>query len=157
VRRSRIARLWPLMAAEKSQDDNIRKFEEIGTHPAANHNAIAEALTFTEGIGIERKSARLRYLKDRWATRLRTNPRVSMLTPLDPSQSCGIATFNIEGIDPVKLVAHLWNRYRIIATPIDYANCKGIRVTPSVYSTLGEVDTFCDAVEDVIRKGLPSA
>ena len=156
VRRSRIARLWPLMAAEKSQDDNIRKFEEIGTHPAANHNAIAEALTFTEGIGIERKSARLRYLKDRWATRLRTNPRVSMLTPLDPSQSCGIATFNIEGIDPVKLVAHLWNRYRIIATPIDYANCKGIRVTPSVYSTLGEVDTFCDAVEDVIRKGLPS-
>ena len=32
-------------AAEK-MTDNIRKFEEIGTHPAANHNAIAEALNF---------------------------------------------------------------------------------------------------------------
>jgi selenocysteine lyase/cysteine desulfurase len=59
-------------------------------------------------------------------------------------------------VDPGKLVGHLWNTYRIIVTPIDYANCKGIRVTPAVYSTLGEIDTFCDAVEDVIRKGLPS-
>jgi selenocysteine lyase/cysteine desulfurase len=157
VRRSKIGRLWPLMAADKSQDDNIRKFEEIGTHPAANHNAIAEALTFTEGIGIERKSARLRYLRNRWATRLQAKPRVGLLTPLDPSQSCGIATFAIDGVDPGKLVGHLWNTYRIIVTPIDYANCKGIRVTPAVYSTLGEIDTFCDAVEDVIRKGLPSA
>ncbi len=156
VRRSRIARLWPLMAADKSQNENIRKFEEIGTHPAANHNAIAEALAFTEGIGIERKSARLRYLKNRWATRLKASPRVTLLTPLDPAQSCGITTFSIEGIDPARLVAHLWNKHRIIVTPIDYANCKGIRVTPSVYSTLGEIDTFCEAVEDVIKMGLPS-
>ena len=155
VRRSKINRLWPLMAADKSQDDNIRKFEEIGTHPAANHNAIAEALTFTEGIGIERKSARLRYLRNRWAARLQANPRVGLLTPLDPSQSCGIATFAIDGVDPGKLAGHLWNKYRIVVTPIDYANCKGIRVTPAVYSTLGEIDTFCQAVEDVIRKGLP--
>ena len=73
VRKSKIKNLWPLMAAEKKQDEDIRKFEEIGTHPAANHNAIAEALTFHEGIGIERKAARLRYLKERWARRLETN------------------------------------------------------------------------------------
>ena len=34
------------MAGAGTQDADIRKFEEIGTHPAANHNAIAEALTF---------------------------------------------------------------------------------------------------------------
>ena len=55
-----------------TRKNDIRKFEEIGTHPAANHNAIAEALAFHEGIGIERKAARLRYLRDRWATRLAT-------------------------------------------------------------------------------------
>ena len=27
--------IWPLMAAPPSLDNNIRKFEEIGTHPAA--------------------------------------------------------------------------------------------------------------------------
>ena len=157
VRKSRISGLWPLMAADKSQDENIRKFEEIGTHPAANHNAIAEAVTFNEGIGIERKAARLRYLRDRWARRLMQNPRVRLLTPLDPAQSCGLATFSVEGIDPGKLGQHLWNKHRIIVTPIDYANCKGVRVTPNVYTTLRDVDSFSEAVEAVIKNGLPAA
>jgi isopenicillin-N epimerase len=43
VRREKIPKLWPLMAAPEKMNGNIRKFEEIGTHPAANHNAIAEA------------------------------------------------------------------------------------------------------------------
>ena len=156
VRKSKIPGLWPLMAAEKSQDGNIRKFEEIGTHPAANHNAIAEAITFNEGIGIGRKAARLRHLRDRWARRLMQNPRVRVLTPLDPAQSCGLATFSVDGVDHGKLGQHLWNKHRIIVTPIEYANCKGIRVTPNVYTTLREVDLFCEAVEEVLRNGLPA-
>jgi isopenicillin-N epimerase len=154
VRKSKIKNLWPLMAADKTQDENIRKFEEIGTHPAANHNAIAEALTFHEGIGIERKAARLRFLKDRWARRLESSGGVKVLTPYDPQQSCGLALFNIEGIDPGKLGAHLWERYRIIVTPIAHDEFRGIRVTPNVYTTLNEIDMFSDAVEKVIRNGL---
>ncbi|MEX1055658.1 MAG: aminotransferase class V-fold PLP-dependent enzyme, partial [Rhodothermales bacterium] len=50
VRREKIADLWPLTAAPDTMDDNIRKYEEIGTHPAANYLAVAEALTFHEGI-----------------------------------------------------------------------------------------------------------
>src|SRR5687768_5144045 len=46
VRRDRIKALWPLMAATIEQDADIRKYEEIGTHPAANHNAISVALAF---------------------------------------------------------------------------------------------------------------
>lgn len=156
VRKAKIKNLWPLMAADKSQDENIRKFEEIGTHPAANHNAIAEALTFHEGIGAERKAARLRYLKDRWARRLESHKGVRVLTPYDPQQSCGLANFTIEGIDPGKLAAHLWQHYRIIVTPITHEEFKGIRVTPNVYTTLEEIDTFCEAVEKVIRAGLPA-
>jgi selenocysteine lyase/cysteine desulfurase len=154
VRKSKIEKLWPLMAAEKKQDQDIRKFEEIGTHPAANHNAISEALTFHEGIGSERKAARLRYLKDRWARRLETIKGVRILTPYDPSQSCGLANFSVEGADPIKLGAVLWERYRIIVTPIVHDEFKGIRVTPNVYTTLSDIDTFCDAVEKTIRSGL---
>jgi len=58
VRKEKIPKIYPLMAAPPEMDANIRKFEEIGTHPAANHNAIAEALTFHEAIGAERKAAR---------------------------------------------------------------------------------------------------
>ncbi len=154
VRKSKIAKLWPLMAADKKQDEDIRKFEEIGTHPAANHNAISEALTFYEGIGAERKAARLRYLKDRWARRLETIKGVRILTPYDPQQSCGLANFSVDGIDHIKLGAHLWEKYRIICTPIVHEEFKGIRITPNVYTTLSDIDTFCDAVEKTIRSGI---
>ncbi|HXU07988.1 MAG TPA: aminotransferase class V-fold PLP-dependent enzyme [Blastocatellia bacterium] len=154
VRKSKIGKLWPLMAADKKQDNDIRKFEEIGTHPAANHNAISEALTFHEGIGAERKAARLRYLKDRWAHRLEAIKGVRILTPYDPQQSCGLANFSVEGADHGKLGAHLWEKYRIICTPIGHEEFKGIRVTPNVYTTLSDIDTFCEAVEKAIRSGL---
>ncbi|MGA9774081.1 MAG: aminotransferase class V-fold PLP-dependent enzyme [Blastocatellia bacterium] len=154
VRKSKIKNLWPLMAADIKQDEDIRKFEEIGTHPAANHNAIAEALTFHEGIGIERKAARLRYLKERWARRLETSKGVRVLTPYDPQQSCGLALFNVDGVDPYKLGAHLWERHHIIVTPISHDEFRGIRVTPNVYTTINEIDMFCDAVEKAIRTGL---
>jgi selenocysteine lyase/cysteine desulfurase len=153
VRRENIESLWPLTPAAEGQKANIRKFEEIGTHPAANHNAIAEALSFHEGITIERKAARLRYLRDRWAARLAKNPRVRIHTNLDPVQSCAIANVQIVGVPTGKVVARLWERWRIIATPIVHAEFEGVRVTPNVYTTLEEIDTFAAAMEQIAVKG----
>ena len=154
VRKSKIAGLWPLMAAPDSMQKDIRKFEEIGTHPAANHNAIAEALAFHEGIGGERKAARLRYLKDRWARRLGDQKGIHIFTSFDPAQSCGLALVGLEGVDSTKLADHLWDRYRIIVVAIVHEEFQGICVTPNVYTTIGEIDTFCDAMEKVIKNGL---
>ena len=156
VRKSKIAKLWPLMAADRKQDNDIRKFEEIGTHPAANHNAISEALTFHEGIGAERKAARLRFLKDRWARRLEGQRGVKILTPFDPEQSCGLANLSIEGMNPARVAAHLWERYRMIVTPIVHAEFQGLRITPNVYTTLAEIDTFCELIERLLKSGLPA-
>jgi len=156
VRKAKIERLWPMMAAPPEMNANVRKFEEIGTHPAANHNAIAEALTFHEGIGAERKAARLRYLFQRWAKRLEKLPKVKILTPYDPTQSCGLASVAIDGMDVNKLVASLWDRYRIIVTPIVHKEFSCVRVTPNVYTTAAEIDRFGDVMEEVIRKGLPA-
>ena len=156
VRKAKIERVWPMMAAPPEMNANVRKFEEIGTHPAANHNAIAEALTFHEGIGAERKAARLRYLFQRWAKRLEKLPKVKILTPYDPTQSCGLASVAIDGMDVNKLVASLWDRYRIIVTPIVHKEFSCVRVTPNVYTTTAEIDRFGDVMEEVIRKGLPA-
>ena len=159
VRKDRQRSLWPLMAAPETMDDNVRKYEEIGTHPAANHNAIAAALAFHRGIGPERKSARLRFLRDRWAKRLLADGagKVRVLTPLDdPRQACGIALVSIEGVDPGKLVGHMWEKHRIIVTPIPHEEFQGVRVTPNVYTTLDEVDRFSDAMMQVVGRGLSS-
>jgi selenocysteine lyase/cysteine desulfurase len=145
------------MAAAKTQDNDIRKFEEIGTHPAANHNAISAALAFHHGIGIDRKIARLRYLRDRWAKRLvKESPRVRVLTPLDDRQAGAIALFDVDGIDNVKLGQWLFNQHRIVNTPIIHPEFKGIRITPNVYTTLDEIDLFADKVLDAVKKGIPA-
>ena len=150
VRKERISDLWPLMAAPDSMKDDIRKFEEIGTHPAANHNAIAEALTFHEGIGSERKAARLRFLRDRWMRRLEGQPGVTLHTSFDPAMGCAIGNIALDKMDPPELTQHLWRTHKIIVTPIGHPACTGIRVTPNVYTTLDEVDRFAEAMERVI-------
>ncbi len=155
VRKDKQKSLWPLMAAAATQDNDIRKYEEIGTHPAANHNAISAALAFHRGIGADRKIARLRYLRDRWARRLLAeSPRVKVLTPLDSKQSGGLALFNVEGLDYSKLGGWLMANYRIVNTPILHPEFDGIRITPNVYTTLDEIDTFADAVTKAIRNGI---
>jgi selenocysteine lyase/cysteine desulfurase len=155
VRRSRQKELWPLMAAPASMDENIRKYEEIGTHPAANHNAISVALAFHNAIGVERKVARLRYLRDRWARRLqRESDRVRMLTPLDSPASAGIGLLHIDGLAPDKLAPWLFEKHKIVATAIMHPEFDGLRVTPNVYTTLDEVDLFADRVLEAIRRGV---
>src|SRR4051795_13409701 len=149
VRRENIEGLWELTPTAASRAKDIRKFEEIGTHPAANHNAIAEALSFHDGIGIERKAARLRYLRNRWVTRLKSNPRIRIHTSLDPAQSCAIGTVQITTVPTAKAVPILWDKWRIIATPIVHAEYEGIRVTPNVYTTIEEIDTFADAMKRI--------
>ncbi|NJD09869.1 MAG: aminotransferase class V-fold PLP-dependent enzyme [Gemmatimonadetes bacterium] len=154
VRREKIERVWPLMAAPESMRANIRKFEEIGTHPAANHNAIAEALEFHRGIGAERKLARLVYLRDHWMDALAPDPRIRILTARDPAQSAGLALVDVAGYEPGQLTEYLWQRHRIIVTPIVHPEFRGLRITPNVYTTLRELDVFVAALRGVLKNGL---
>ena len=70
--------------------------------------------------------------------------------------ACGIATVQLEGIPSVCLADHLWERHRIFTVGIEHDEFEGIRVSPSVYSTLEEVDRFAEAMERVLREGLPA-
>ena len=104
--------------------------------------------------GSRRKAARLRYLRNRWATRLSQNPKVRIHTNLDPAHSCAIGTVQITGVPTPKVVTRLWERWRIIATPIVHPEYEGLRVTPNVYTTLEEIDTFAEAMEEIASKGV---
>jgi len=164
VRREMIPKFWPLQAAPEQQDDDIRKFEAIGTHPWGIRAALGEALAFHQAVGGERKAARLRYLTLRWANALKVHPRVRILTNLgDPAEAWGVASVNIEGIDVIDLARFLKSKYRIVVVPLvggappnqvfDY---QALRVSPNIYTTLEEIDTFVEGMEDAIKNGLPS-
>jgi selenocysteine lyase/cysteine desulfurase len=162
VRREQIPKAWPLQAANEGQTNNIRKFEQIGTSPAATKAAINEAVAFHQAIGGERKAARLRYLTLRWANRLKGNPRVKLYSSLEPGQTWGLALMGVDGIDARALSGFLWDKYRIIANAVVQGQYpgpqfpyQGIRITPNVYTTLEEIDMFAGAVEDALKSGLP--
>jgi selenocysteine lyase/cysteine desulfurase len=155
VRRDKVPGLWPLMAAPTELDANIRKYEEIGTHPAANHNAVSVALAFHHAIGAERKVARLRWLRDRWAKRLlQESDRVRILTQLDSPDSGAIGLVDVDGLDPAKLQPWLMSKHNIVTTLIMHEEFKGLRITPNVYTTPGEIDLFADRMLQAIRRGV---
>jgi selenocysteine lyase/cysteine desulfurase len=146
VKKDRIADLWSLFSSSGEEAHNIRKYEEIGTHPAANHNAIGEALTFHELIGGERKTARLRYLRKRWTDKLQEEKNVVFHTNLAPEHSCAITTVEIKGVHIDALAGWLMSKHGIFVTGIGHPRFQGIRVTPSVYSTIDEIDRFATAM-----------
>ncbi len=77
-----------------------------------------------------------------------------MLTSFDPAQGCAIGLLSLAGLDPEKVTAHLWARQRIIVTPIKHAEFQGLRITPNLYTTLGEVDGFVAAIGEVLKHGV---
>lgn len=155
VKKDKIAKVWALMASEDKNKNDIRKFEEIGTHSAAMRLAIGEALLFHNAIGGKRKEERLRYLSRYWMNKLKDIPKVGFNTSFDPAQSCAIANFKIDGVDPRELGGYLMAKHKIFTTPIVHAEFTGIRITPNVYTTLWELDRFCDVVANVAKHGIP--
>jgi isopenicillin-N epimerase len=151
VRKDRIKDTWSMMASSPRQDNDIRKFEEVGTHPSANLDSICEAIVFNQNIGLDRKVARLRYLRDRWANRLAQNPKVKILHNTDPVMSAGLGMFSVTGADPRALLDSLVKQNIFVAL-MPHAEYTGIRVTPSVYSTVAEVDHFADVVDRELKK-----
>jgi len=163
VRKDRIAGTWPLQAATERQSNDVRKFEQVGTQSVAPKAAIGEALAFHQAIGAENKAARLRYLTQRWANQLKEVPRIKIYTSLEKGQSWGIGYVGIDGIQARALNDFLWNKYRIIGQammggpyPAQQFDYQGTRITPNVYTTLDEIDTFVAAMKDAAKNGVPA-
>lgn len=156
VKRDKIAKIWPLFAAEEKNKADIRKFEEVGTHSAAPRLAIGEAMLFHNGVGGKRKEARLRYLSRYWMDQLKGIPRIRFNTSFDSAQMCAIANVQIEGLDPLKIGSYLFDKHRIFTTPIVHEEFQGLRITPNLYTTLKELDRFGGVMANIARKGLPA-
>jgi len=155
VRRDRIPKLWSMMGSAPAQVADIRKYEEIGTHPQANFNAISTALSFHHQLGSDRKIARLRWLRDYWANALiKESSRVKVLTPLGADVGGAIALVSTEGLEPAALSSWLYAKHRIVTTVIEHAEFRGLRITPSVYTQRQELDRFIEEMTNALRKGI---
>lgn len=160
VKKEKIKKIWPLFPAPDPTSDDIRKFEHVGTQPEALKLAVGDALTFHHGIGGKRKEERLRFLRDYWAREIEKLPGVKLLTSYEPKQSCGIGAFCLQNRDITELQQQLLSKLKVYTINVGIPPQKegeetitGMRVTPSIYTTLKELDIFIEGVKNFIKNG----
>ncbi len=149
IKKDKIKNVWPLFGDANYATDSIVKLGHIGTRPCSIELTIAEAIKFNENIGLKRKEARLRYLKNFWAEKVNKFPNIVMNTSLEDNRSCGLANVGIKGIKPDEIVNYLYDKHKIFTVAIDSPEIKGVRIAPNLYTTTSELDIFVDAMREL--------
>ena len=98
---------------------------------------------------MERKEKRMRFLQRYWSDKLRNVNNVIVNTPIDIDRSCGIGNVGLTNMSPSKMEDLLFEKYKIFTVAIDYANVKGCRISPNIFTTKKELDSFVEAVKDL--------
>ena len=151
VKKDNIGKIWPLLPEAAKGDDDITRLNHTGTHPAATDLTIPDAIDYYLNIGAGRKEERLRYLQNYWVAKVRHLPGITIYTPEDPQRSCAIANVGIKGMKPADMAETLLKQYGIYTVAIDNAaaGVHGCRITPNVYTTTHELDTFVAALKEM--------
>ena len=73
-------------------------------------------------------------------------PKVKFNTSLNPKWGCAIGNVGIEGKKPAELETFLFDKYKIHTVGIEWENIHGVRITPNVYTTIGNLDLLVEGI-----------
>ena len=149
VNKNKTHKIWPLLANGNTNKSDIKRLNHIGTHPVHTDLAISNSIDYLKWIGMERKEKRMRFLQRYWSDKLRNVNNVIVNTPIDIDRSCGIGNVGLTNMNPSKMEDLLFEKYKIFTVAIDYANVKGCRISPNIFTTTKELDSFVDAVKEL--------
>lgn len=151
VNNKHIPKIWPLIADHEKDPNKIQRLSHTGTHPVSTDLTIIDAIEYLNSIGIKKKESRLRFLKTYWQNALKNESNIVINTPFDPQRSCGIGNVGLKNMKPETLANRLYEEFGIFTVAIDYANVKGCRITPNIFTNENELDTFIDAMKSLAR------
>jgi selenocysteine lyase/cysteine desulfurase len=149
VRKEKIKDIWCLFGETAYPDDDIRKLNHTGTHPAHTILTIPACIEFYQTIGAKRKEDRLRFIQEYWTKKVRPLPNVILNTPEQSQRACGIANVGIKHIKPADLAKILLDKYKIWTVAIDHPEVQGVRITPNVFTTTEELDKLVQAITEL--------
>ena len=151
VNNKHIPKIWPLIADHEKDPNKIQRLSHTGTHPVSTDLTIIDAIEYLNSIGIKKKESRLRFLKTYWQNALKDESNIVINTPFDPQRSCGIGNVGLKNMKPETLAKRLYEEFGIFTVAIDYANVKGCRITPNIFTSENELDTFINAMKSLAR------
>jgi selenocysteine lyase/cysteine desulfurase len=102
-------------------------------------------------LTVERKQARLQFLRDYWVSRVRELAGVEILTPDDPARYGATTSFRLKGMvdfEQAKRVQDLLRAKYGILTVARKGIARGaaVRVTPALYNTTADLDQLVTAL-----------
>lgn len=109
--------------------------------------AMAEAFEFHSRIGRTRVANRIAALNTQLKEGLAKNPKVKVLTPMDPALSAGITCFEVAGHTASETVHKLHQR-KVVASSSPYKISKA-RLAPSLVNDEREVEAALRAVREI--------
>jgi len=143
MRPEHAGKVWPLVPPGASAK-GMGRFEWIGTNPEYVGPALLPALEIQRSLGAARKLARLRYLNRYWRTRAAAAlPEARFYTNDDETMGCGLCLVEVPGADAEAVQKRLRERHGVLVQAMSSGRApeiRGIRVTPNVYTSLGELD-----------------
>lgn len=149
IKKEKIPGIWPLLANDNPNSDNIRKFESLGTRSFPTEMAIGYSLDLHNLIGSARKEQRLQYLKNYWMEKVKDVRGIKLYTSLDPKWGCAIGNFGLEGKKASEIAEKLESKWRIHSVAIDREKVNGVRITPNVYTMTEDLDKLVLAIHDI--------
>jgi selenocysteine lyase/cysteine desulfurase len=153
IRKEEISNIKTFFSEDPTMDSaNMKKFEELGTRATTSELAIGEAVDFHHIIGSERKQKRLHELKQYWVDKVKSHPKIKILTPDSIALSGALGLVCIEGYEASEIDSYLFSQHHIHTVGIKYEKINGTRVTPNVYTSFDDLDRFSDALLQLANK-----
>lgn len=138
--------------------DRIDSRIHTGTTDFAAIMTVPDALDFQERIGVARKAARLRHLRDAWAVPARAIPGVDILTPDDPGLVAALTGFRLRGdgsaagnVALTRTLLQEFGIFTVARSGLARGDC--VRVTPALYSTPADAAKLVAALRALAARG----
>jgi selenocysteine lyase/cysteine desulfurase len=153
VKAERIDETWPLLAPFDPEPLRIEKFDHwnLGTYCSPLQTGIEAAVDFHNTLGTARVHARLRELSRHWVQKASDIKGFRIHTPMDSPELGAVTLFSIQGMDPEAVEKQLREQHKIRVRFRRQGTLAGVRVSPHIYTSKGDLDRFVSAVRQVAQ------
>jgi len=152
IRKERQADILPWLGNRIHGPGDIRARIPTGTVDFAARLTVPAAIALQNEIGIERKFAHLRALRNYWVSRVRDVPGIELMLPDEPDNYGAISAFRLPGMRTIEQTraaqARFIERHRLlVVAKAGLASGALLRVTPALFNTSEELDRLVAAIK----------
>lgn len=152
IRKERQADIQQWLGNKLYKAEDLRSRIPTGTVDVAARLTVPTALAVQQRIGIERKFAHLRALRDYWVDRARDVPGVELMLPTESGNYGSISAFRLRGLKTMEQARQVQARFLaqhrvLVVAKSGLASGPVMRVTPALFNTTSELDRLVAALQ----------